>query len=419
MDMGGTEACDFGQKPSCATGSEGDYAARCGKQSPIASSSGRLRVLLIGHQFQVPSEGQAKAAALSRYADLDVHVLAPERYREAEVRWRHPVVPHGANYAYNVTPVRLAWGGPAKWYLQSYPGLKNVLLNLRPDVIDIWEEPWSLLSAQICFLRDRCLPHSKLVSETEQNISKSLPPPFEWLRSFTLKKADFLVARNLQALEVARFKGFRGLGRVVGNGVDVELFRAMDRAECKRRLGMEGFVVGYVGRLVAEKGLESLLEAFHGMRGERCLWLCGDGPLRERLLREPFVRWAGALPREHLPQFYNALDALVLPSLTTRRWKEQFGRVLVEAQACGTPVLGSDSGAIPEVIGDAGLVFPEANPSAIASAINQLQGNVDLQRRLSCAGRERVHRLYRWEAIAQQMREIYLSLMSESKNAQY
>ena len=140
-------------------------------------SAGRLRVLLIGHQFQVPTEGQAKAAALARFADLELHVLAPSLYREAEVRWRRPVLPVEPGYKFQVSPVRLPWGGAAKWYLQWYPKLAATLSELRPDVIDVWEEPWSLLSAQVCRLRDKLLPGTKIISETEQNIAKTLPPP--------------------------------------------------------------------------------------------------------------------------------------------------------------------------------------------------------------------------------------------------
>ena len=64
------------------------------------------------------------------------------------------------------------------------------------------------------------------------------------------------------------------------------------------------------------------------------------------------------MPLNDVPRHLRALDALVLPSESTPLWKEQFGHVLIEAMACGVPVVGSDSGAIPEVIGEAGLLFP-------------------------------------------------------------
>ncbi len=370
----------------------------------------RLRVLLIGHQFQVGSEGQAKACALSKFEDLDLYVLTPERYREEGSRWRYPEVPGEASFHFGVAAVSLAWGGPAKWYLQWYRNLAETLKSLRPDVVDLWEEPWSLLSAQVLFLRNTLLPGTRVISETEQNIFKNLPPPFEWFRSFTFQHADFLVGRNAESLQVARRKRFNGPSKVVGNGVDVGLFCRRDRAECRARFGMSGFCIGYAGRLVPEKGLEVLLAAFRELKKPCSLWLSGDGGMRKRLLTEPGVSWAGAVSRSELPAFYNAVDVLVLPSLTTSNWKEQFGRVIVEAQACGTPVVGSDSGAIPEVIGGKGLVFPEGDSGALADCLQKLRNNPALSSELSLAGGRHAAERYSWEAIAAEMREIYLGL---------
>jgi glycosyltransferase involved in cell wall biosynthesis len=374
------------------------------------SLAGRARVLLIGHQFQVPTEGQAKAAALASFGDIDLHVLAPSLYREGEVRWRRPVAPLQAGYQFQVSPVSLPWSGPAKWYLQWYPTLAKTLAVLRPDVIDIWEEPWNLLSAQVCRLRDKLLPSAKIISETEQNISKILPPPFEWFRRFTLQKADFLVGRNSEAVAVARSKGFRGPATVVGNGVDTELFSPALKAE--PAVGERGFRIGYAGRLVEEKGLDVLLEAVESLPAPRTLVLSGQGPCLQKMLALPFVQWAGNVPREELPAFYRGLDALVLPSRTTPSWKEQFGRVLVEAQACGVPVVGSSSGAIPEVIGDAGIIFPEGNAAYLTVALQRLRSDAALQRSFARKGRERACQQYAWNAIAAQMRQVYFGALN-------
>ena len=368
----------------------------------------KLRILLIGHQFQVPSEGQAKACALSRYTDLDLHVLAPERYREAETRWRYPQLPWEPTYGFAVASVRNAWCGAAKWYLQWYPKLARVLLQLKPDIIDLWEEPWNLLAAQTARLCSKLLPNAVLIGETEQNVSKILPPPFEWFRRYSLSRVDFLIGRNQESLRVAYSKGLKAPSKVVGNGVDIELFRRQDRLACRKALGLEGFVVGYAGRLVKEKGIEILLEAVKKLSGNAVLCFCGDGEMKGQLRAEPLVQWIGTLSREELPQFYGALDVLVLPSQTTPSWKEQFGRVIVEAQACGVPVVGSDSGAIPEVIGDAGLVFPEKDADALFNLLETLRCNFDLQANLALKGAQRAGRLYSWQAIASQMRDVYM-----------
>jgi glycosyltransferase involved in cell wall biosynthesis len=92
--------------------------------------------------------------------------------------------------------------------------------------------------------------------------------------------------------------------------------------------------------------------------------------------------------------FWSSLDVLVVPSRTTRNWAEQFGRVIVEAMARDVPVVGSSSGAIPEVIGDAGLVVPEGDVEALAAALTRLRAEDDLRRTLVERGRQRVKRVY-------------------------
>jgi glycosyltransferase involved in cell wall biosynthesis len=115
-----------------------------------------------------------------------------------------------------------------------------------------------------------------------------------------------------------------------------------------------------------------------------------------------------------LPAFMNAMDALALVSQTTPRWKEQFGRVIIEAQACGTPVIGSDSGAIPDVIGGGGIVVPERNPHALAEAIKQLSLNPERARSLGEVGRRQVLQNCTWASVAEQMHGIYQRVLAGS-----
>src|SRR5205823_2093778 len=97
----------------------------------------------------------------------------------------------------------------------------------------------------------------------------------------------------------------------------------------------------------------------------------------------------------------------ILPSRTTPTWKEQFGRVIIEAHACSTPVLGSNSGAIPDVIASGGLIFNERNPSDLADKIRTLHSDPSRLRTLGSTGRQQVEALYTWQRIAQRMRSIY------------
>jgi glycosyltransferase involved in cell wall biosynthesis len=175
--------------------------------------------------------------------------------------------------------------------------------------------------------------------------------------------------------------------------------------------------VGFIGRLEPVKGLDVLFDAFDKLTTTPVgLVIAGDGSERRRLQ----ARIDGTHTRAHtariippvsytdMPTFLKSLDVLVLPSVTILPiHREQFGRVLVEAMAAGIPVIGSSSGAIPEVIGDAGLVVPERDPAALADAINRLLNDGELRQALVERGRRRVRERFAWPVIAEQTVQLF------------
>jgi glycosyltransferase involved in cell wall biosynthesis len=381
-----------------------------------------MKVLLIAHACQMHTEGQQRAQRLGALHGVDLRVLVPDRWMEYGV-WRQPQPPVDPSYEFQVGKVRWPWAGPAQWYLHHYPELGKILRAFQPDIIDIWEEPWGLVSAQAVWLRNRLLPAAKVVVETEANINRHHPFPFTKLRRYVLRNADFAVTRQTEGIGVLRAHGYRGEARFVGNGVDAEVFRPLDRAVCKRALGLRGFVVGYVGRLIEAKGLMDAVEALKLCPPDVTLVFVGSGDFQTALeLRaaelglEGRTRFLPPRPMADLPEVMNAMDTLLLVSRTTRTWKEQFGRVIIEAHACGTPVIGSDSGSIPEIVGAGGLIVPEANPAGLAGAIRRLRDDPVLTMRLGSCGRAQVERRYTWQRLAEQMRDIYGHLMEPRRD---
>jgi len=383
-----------------------------------------MKVLMISHSCQSRTEGQPKAVELARLG-VDLRVIVPRRWKHYG-HWRQTQrSSENPGFRLMQMGVALPWTGPGQSYLHFYPGLARVLRNWSPDIIDLWEEPWSAVSLQACFLRDRLCPAAALVSETEQNIEKTLPPPFETFRISVLKQADFVVGRSEEALAIVKRKGFDGPSRVVPNAVDADLFQPLSstkRMETRRRLGWEEnqFIAGYIGRLVEEKGLadfvESLAHTPPNVRGV----LVGDGPfeaqLREQIARLGLESRVSLLPARSaklLAPLMGALDVLVLPSRTTPRWKEQFGRVLIEAGACAVPTIGSDSGAIPDVIGDAGRIFPEGDALALAKELSDFCAHPDAARILGQNGLKAVQSRYTWAKVAGAMLDIYRELRPE------
>jgi glycosyltransferase involved in cell wall biosynthesis len=380
-----------------------------------------MRVLLISHTCQSRTEGQPKAHALAAIPGVHLRVIVPEIWKHYG-KWRRAEPAGPAGFELAAERVRWPWVGPAQNYLHWYPDLRQILREFKPDLIDLWEEPWGAVSAHACWLRDKVLPTAKIVSETEQNLDKRLPPPFEQFRRYVLRRADFVVGRNAESVGIVRRKGYRGPTAVVPNAVDTRLFKPMDRQACRNALGLEGFVVGYVGRLVEEKGILDLIDAVAKCPSGVNLLIVGDGPLTSEVRRRAAlphirgrVRLLPAKPLSELPPIFNALDVLVLPSLTTRRWKEQFGRVIIEAHACGVPVIGSDSGAIPDVIGAGGLLVREGSPPDLQNAIDQLFKNPDMAKSYGETGLRQVHAYSTWERVAERMYGIYSEALGHGR----
>jgi len=192
---------------------------------------------------------------------------------------------------------------------------------------------------------------------------------------------------------------------------------SIPKAEARAMLHLpDDFLVGYVGRLLSMKGIDVLMSAFSRFN-QGLLLIVGTGE-EERNLRSLIaslgigdrVRLVGSVPHEQVPLYMRALDVLVLPSRTTPLWQEQLGRVLLEAMATETVVVGSSSGAIPEVIGDAGLVFQEDNVEQLSEMLTRLQEQSSLMDEMRVRGVRRVLDRFTWKRFAQDMAAFWESL---------
>jgi glycosyltransferase involved in cell wall biosynthesis len=140
----------------------------------------------------------------------------------------------------------------------------------------------------------------------------------------------------------------------------------------------------------------------------------GQGPVKsdleqqaQRLGLTDRVIFKPGVPTYKVPEELEKLDVLILPSLTRPNWMEQFGRVLAEAMSCETPVIGSSSGEIPYVIGDAGLIFKEGNAQELSACVRRLLDDPALYADLARRGRQRVLENYTQGQIARRTFEVY------------
>ena len=382
-------------------------------QVPVGDAA-PLRVLSIAHGGFQHAVGRIRYEKLLEVPGLDLQLVVPQTWREYGIT--RSAEPAEGQLDVKIAPVRWLSAGPAKWYLHHYPTLGRILRDYRPDVIHLWEEPWSLVALQAMWLRDRYLPHAALVLETDQNIMRRLPAPFEWTRRLTLRRTDLLIARQAEAEAVSRACGYAGPARFLGYGVDRTIFTPGSKDQARREFCIEAsaFVIGYVGRLVRDKGIFDVLEALPTSDPGIVFILMGSGPDRaafearaNQLGLAERVRILDPQPPQGVAAFMRALDLFVLLSHTLPTWKEQFGRVIIEAQACGVGVIGSNSGAIPEVVGKGGWIVPEGDAAALGALISNLRHDDVQIRSTAQAGLTNVASRYTYERIAEQLLDIY------------
>jgi len=356
-----------------------------------------MKVLMVSKACLVGAY-QCKLEAIAAYPDVDLTVVVPPEWRDERGTLR---LEREHTQGYNLVVEPIAFNG--SFHLHYYPGLAARVRAARPDLLHIDEEPYNFATFHALRLARRHKARALFFSW--QNLLRRYPFPFNLLERAVLRGADFAIAGNHEAVGVWRMKGYRGPMEVIPQfGVDPDMFTLAP----PRPPGAE-FTVGYAGRLVDEKGIDLLLQAVGWLEPPYRVRLLGAGPARARLERTARalniagrVTFLGWQPSSQMPAFLHGLDVLVVPSRSRPNWKEQFGRVLIEAMACGVPVVGSTCGEIPNVIAEAGLIFPEDDVGALAEQLRALQGDPALRARLAQRGRARVLARYTQQQIAQQ-----------------
>ena len=282
------------------------------------------------------------------------------------------------------------------------------------DAIYVHNEPYALAAAQICWANARTLS-VPFGFYSAQNILKHYPLPFSWLERMVYKRSAYAFPITEAVEEVLLAKKFRGHSTVCPLPLDPAIYRPRGFEEDRRLIPREDdeLVIGYVGRIVEPKGLRTLAAALPSLRDLRWkLVVIGKGDFEEtfrQLLKDQGVMdrvvFLGFVPHVETPRYLSAFDLLVVPSETQPNWKEQFGRVITEAMACGTPVVGSSSGEIPNLIHESagGLVFPERNADELAKHLRSVMTENDLRQKYADNGRKWVEREVSLSAVAKKM----------------
>lgn len=367
-----------------------------------------MKVLLLSKACLVGSY-QTKLEAIAQHDDVDLTVIVPPV-------WLDPAGPvtleraHTEGYRLLVDPIRFN----GQFHTYYFPTLKRRLAQIRPDLVHIDEEPYNL-ATWLAWKQARRVS-AKSLFFSWQNIVRQYPFPFNLLEKQLLSGIDYGLVGNQAAAGVWRQKGYSGPLRVIPQfGVDATIFQPPPQRDHGR-----SFVIGCANRrLVAEKGVDLLLRAAAKLPGVWRLHIAGDGPerpylqtLAHQLGIADRVQFDGVVTSAQMPGYLQQLDALVLASRTLPNWKEQFGRVLIEAMACEVAVVGSDSGEIPNVIGTAGLIFPEDDEAALQHHLLTLMQSPTLRDEMGKNGRTRVLNHYTQRQIADETVAVYREILS-------
>lgn len=369
-----------------------------------------MRVLLLSKACIV-GQYQTKLTLLGVKPGVELTVVVPPGWRD-----ERGIMPlerkHLQGYKLIVAPIRFN----GHFHLHYYPTLLGILNQVQPDILHLDEEPYNLATFHATRAMEQINPKTRILFFSWQNLARQYPPPFAWMEQYVYAHSDAAIAGNRDAETILRGKGFAKPIRIIPQFGVPDSFTPLSGNRPHQPL-----TIGYAGRLVREKGVEVLLRALAQVQGDWQLKILGSGPMLRSLenlvhdlvisARVQFAPWVAS---DEMPQFFNSLDMLVVPSLTQPNWKEQFGRVIMEAMACGVPVIGSNSGEIPNVIGDAGVIVPEGDVSALKHAIDELIHNPARRRELGTLGRVRALGVYSQQRVVDDTYTLYQELIGSN-----
>ena len=354
-----------------------------------------MRAIIVSRVYADPnSRGKLRALASQGVA---LAAAGPDRWTplglqlEQKTSW-------GDDGGVRTVPIPVSHGAPGGDPSWSAKALRRMFTDFRPDLVQIEEEPWSRAAgAAARAARKLHIPYVMLVRE-------SLPARHGLTAGFRrgrlLKGARGVAGVNEAAVRLAvrRHPSLaNALVPQLGVGLPLTVERSMHG----------GLTIGFLGRLIPEKGLDLLFRACVKVIGRWSITVIGSGPAQEELeeLAERLgiagrVTWLGALPRQRVDEVWSRLDCVVAPSRTAPRWVEVVPRAALEAMAHGIPVVASDSGALPAAVGPGGIIVPEEDVAALATSLQRLHDDPADRIRLGTLGRQRVMDEFTDQAVA-------------------
>ena len=366
----------------------------------------KKKILFIWHGGVVETY-QKYIEELAKYDDLDVTLLLPEWSIEGSQKVT-AYIPKDAKYK-----VIVAKGtAPQEPLINIFPSLPYYLWKIKPDIVHLFEEPWHNIAIYLDFWMNIIgrFHKMKLIFQTFQNQIEDYQKNWQFVQNMTFKTSSAAISCTNDGVDVLKHWGYKKPIYFIYPGIETKLFGFKDSTHLREKLGLTKFTIGYFGRMIKDKGVEDLIEGCKKLQFPYQLLMIGEGSDKKyfQTLTDNAI-WLSAVSPNEISEYYSALNLLVLPSRTTPRWKEQFGRVLAEAMLCGIPVIGSSSGEIQNVIGDASLIFDEGDSKDLSRKIWQIYQDKELRDKIIEKGLERAKE-FDWSITAKKVYEVYKNL---------
>ncbi len=388
-----------------------------------------MKILIASHTYIVDLNREKLRKLAQLDPSIEVTVVVPKRWRPGGVQNKIIETQPVDEENFRVVPLS-NFSENNQGLLTFGLDLVQLIKTFKPHILQTEQGAKAFSHAELITLNKQLNLNAKNVFFTWWNLPYEVKFPISVLEGFNLKHSHGIISGNQDGADVLRDHGYDGPIKVMPQlGVDEQLFSPQEQPELRISLGIkpDEFVVGFVGRFVEEKGLLTLFNALKKITDYPWKWLLlGRGNLKQDLLNKASevglrdrLICVESVPHDQVYRYINLMDVLVLPSETTYKfktltaagWKEQFGHVLIEAMSCKVPVIGSDSGEIPHVIDEAGLVFPEGNVDGLRNSLRQVMENQEFRQDLAQKGYERVMLHYTNTALAKEQCSFYEQLL--------
>ena len=388
-----------------------------------------MRVLFLAHSFPRQTGDAAgsfvlRLAAALRDEGVEAHVLAPagadlpsaevleevavERFRYAPRRYE--TLAYTGNMAADVKASFTAKLALVSFLGANFAAATRARRELEPAIVHAhWWFPGGLVGSWLSGLAH--IPLVTTLHGSDVRLARGTPVARTAFRRVVRQSAAVTAVSSWLAREARGMDDTREV-EVAPMPVRTDLFAPATRPRALNR-----FL--FVGRLNAQKGVAHLVRAIALAKTAPELDVVGDGPDADALRTlagslgvGARIRWHGALPHEELAALYQKATALVLPSID-----EGLGLVAVEAHLCGTPVIASDSGGIPDVVQHerTGLLVPPSDPAALAAAIDALLARPDRGAALGEAGRLHALGTFSPQAVGRRYADLYRRVAAEAR----